>query len=249
MHSESSVSVLQSGVSPCQCSPLGTFLHLHLLSKSDSLNIHWFLKIYSKLIDYLLVFSWYFSLWKHFKVFLLRTPTDGSLEVLQCSQNPLLGSLLSFSFSHLCELLCTIAPQIWLGSSRHLHFYHISLFLLRRLAWTSEVLFHLCLSLCPGMAAEVFKTTQYFVQISAFLSSTEGFWMCIIYYAQIYQLLKRLEWNSNNNGKSLCHMKTQVRFHHIKTVLNWPLVCWFWIIHAFPKNHLCSLRLVSSGFR
>lgn len=100
-----------------------------------------------------------FLLWKHFKVFLPRRPTDGSSEILQRSQIPLSSSLLSFSFSYLCALLCTIAPQIWLGSSRHLHFYHI--YLLQWLVLTSKDLLHLCLSLCPGLAAEVSSNTVF----------------------------------------------------------------------------------------
>lgn len=91
-----------------QCSPLGTFLHLHLLSKSLTVySVHTSILFcvttfnYGKMfigsykhtqflktvaVDWLPAsFFSVFSLWKHFKVFLLRRPTDGSLEVLQCS--------------------------------------------------------------------------------------------------------------------------------------------------------------------
>ncbi len=94
-------------------------------------------------------FPQYFCCGKKFKVFLLRRPTDGSSEALQCSQNPLSRSLHSISFSHLCATLCTVAPQIrarLIQTSAFLS--HLSV--LDRLGSTSEDLLHLCLSVCQG---------------------------------------------------------------------------------------------------
>lgn len=131
-------------------------------------------------------FSQYFCCGKK-KVFLLRRPIDGSSEALQRSQNPLSSSLLSFSFSHLCVKLCTATPQIWAWLIQTSAFFLSHLSLLDRLASTSEVLLHLCLSLCPGMAAEVLSNAQYFHPIIVFfLSSVEGLW--ILYHYKIISM-------------------------------------------------------------
>lgn len=110
-----------------------------------------------------------FFLWKHFQSLSAQRPTDGSSEALQCYQNltnvhccaPLLLRFSGSAHPDSCIFITSLSP-------------------LQKLVSTSEVLLHLCLFLCPGLATEGLSNTRYFDWIAIFLSSVES--LCSVFY-------------------------------------------------------------------